>query len=88
MLGFDAPLQADQLEDAYETENQDPEVVTELSEDVEISQDAVEITCDDNLQLGGDGENNRSLDENPCGDVVIDNLSDNMLKAWQDGDNC
>jgi hypothetical protein len=20
--------------------------------------------------------------------VVIDNLSDNMLKAWQDGDNC
>jgi len=88
MLGFDAPLQADQLEDLYETENQDPEVVTELSEDVEISQDAVDITCDDNLQLGGHGENNRSLDENPCGDVVIDNLSDNMLKAWQDGDNC
>jgi len=88
MLGFDAPLQADQLEDAYETENQDPEVVTELLEDVEISQDAVDIICDDNLQLGGHGENNRSLDENPCGDVVIDNLSDNMLKAWQDGDNC
>jgi hypothetical protein len=89
MLGFDAPLQADQLEDAYETENPDPEVVTELSEDVEILQDAVEITCDDNLQLGEDiAQDNGSLDENPCGDVVIDNLSDNMLKAWQDGDNC
>jgi len=89
MLGFDAPLQADQLEDAYETENPDPEVVTELFEDVEISQDAVEITCDDNLQLDEDiAQDNGSLDENPCGDVVIDNLSDNMLKAWQDGDNC
>jgi hypothetical protein len=92
MLGFDAPLQADQLEDAYETENPDPEPLTEdteLSEDVGISQDAVEITCDDNLQLGEDiAQDNGSLDENPCGDVVIDNLSDNMLKAWQDGENC
>jgi hypothetical protein len=92
MLGFDAPLQADQLEDAYETENPDPEPLTEdvvLSEDVEISQDAVEITCDDNLQVDEDiAQDNGSLDENPCGDVVIENLSDNMLKAWQDGDNC
>jgi len=88
MLGFDAPLQDDQLEDVYETENPGPEVVTELLEDVEISQDAVEITCDDNLQIGGYGEDIVSLDENPCGNVVIDNLSDNMLKAWQDGDNC
>jgi hypothetical protein len=96
MLGFDAPLQSDLLEDAYETENPDevaPGVVvedTDFSEDVEISQDAVEITCGDNLQLGGTrwGEDIVSLDENPCGDVVIDNLSDNMLKAWQDGDNC
>ena len=72
----------------YETENPGPEVVTELLEDVEISQDAVEITCDDNLQIGGYGEDIVSLDENPCGNVVIDNLSDNMLKAWQDGDNC
>ena len=92
ILGFDAPLQADQLEQTDETENPDPEIVVDdvvLSEDVEISQDAVEITCDDNLQLGEDiAQDNGSLDENPCGDVVIENLSDNMLKAWQDGDNC
>ena len=28
-----------------------------------------------------------NLDNNPCGNVIIDNLSYNMLKAWQETDN-
>jgi hypothetical protein len=58
-----------------------PETVVELTEE-----NRPEITCDDDCE--DIVQENGSLDENPCGDVVIDNLSDNMLKAWQDGDNC
>jgi hypothetical protein len=89
ILGFDAPLEADQLEQMDNSENQDEVNQEFVTEHIELSEDVLEITCDDNLLIGEYvDQENKSLDENPCGDVVIDNLSDNMLKAWKDGDNC